>query len=114
MLANPPPGGPAASRATWAGDCMIVVTTDATFAYDPGSDAWATIGDRIDPPRLPGFLVWTGTEAAAWTTAGIYVLDPLAGTWTALPDPGLGRPDPYETALRVLDGRLYAVGLSAP
>jgi hypothetical protein len=113
-LAPPPLGEPTVTRAAWAGDRMIVVTPDATLAYDPAADTWATLGDGLDPPRLPGFLVWTGDHAVAWTAAGIHVFDRAARTWSALPDPGLGDPDAFQTALRVLDGRLYAIGLSAP
>jgi hypothetical protein len=111
VLPEPPLVGPDLTAVVWADDRMIMISRQATLAYDPDSDEWTRLGDGPQyGPRSPGLTVWTGEVVATWAPLGIRVFDPAIGTWTTLPDPGFGGPDRWQGALRVIDGRLYAVG----
>ncbi len=98
------------SRAVWADTRMIVTAAEGAFAYEPATDEWSAIGDGLFPSQYAGMTVWTGDVVAAWTAAGIYTFDPAIGTWSQLPDPGGGAGDRWDSALRVVDGTLYAIG----
>ncbi len=98
------------SRAVWADGRMIVVAPEGTFALDPGGDEWTAIGNGLYPPDAPGMMVWTGDSVAAWTSEGIYVFTPDTGAWEQLPDSGGGTGDRWDSALRIVDGTLYAIG----
>ena len=111
VLPVPPLQGPDLTAVVWADDRMIMISRQATLAYDPDSDEWTRLGDG--PPyvaRSPGMTVWTGELVATWAPLGIHVFDPEVGLWTTLPDPGFGGPDRWRGALRVIDGRLFAIG----
>jgi hypothetical protein len=110
MLSPVPLDKPTVTRAVWTEDIMVVVTREATFGYDPGADVWSPIGDGLYPPENQGLVVWTGDLLAAWTQSGIHLFDLDIGVWTQLPDPGFGTGEPWTSALRVIDGTLYAIG----
>lgn len=111
VLPAPPLQGPDLTAVVWADDCMILISRQATLAYDPDSDEWTRLGDGPQyGPKSPGLTVWTGEVVATWAPLGIRVFDPAIGTWTTLPDPGFGGPDRWQGALRAIDGRLFAVG----
>jgi len=113
VLPVPPLQGPDLTAVVWADDRMIMISRQATLAYAPDSDEWTRLGDGPQyGPKSPGLTVWTGEVVATWAPLGIRVFDPANGKWTTLPDPGFGQPDQYGGALRVVDGRLYAVGVS--
>ena len=109
VLPAPPLDARTVTRAVWASKRMIVVAAQATLAYDPETDRWDTIGSGLYPPTIPGLMVWTGDEVAAWTESGLFVFEPDAGAWTELPDPGLGRAERYVASLHALDGSIFAV-----
>lgn len=110
MLAPIPLDESTVTRAVWAGDVMIVVSREATFAYDPAADNWSVIGDGIYPPEYPGLMVDMGAGIAAWTSSGIQLFTPDSGTWTLLPGPGFGTGEPWTSAVEVVDATLYAIG----
>lgn len=108
MLSPAPFDRPQITRAVWAEAEMIVIGQDATVAYHPATDTWETIGEGV----FPGLTVWTGDRIATWNASGIHQFLPTQGHWTRLPDLGYGSPERWRGALRVLEGRLYAVGLT--
>ena len=113
MLPSPPLRGPDVSGAVWADTRLIVFTREGTAGYDPDTDEWTVLGEGPPyPPRSPGMTVWTGELVATWAPLGIYVFDPVGGTWATLPELGFGGPSRTGGALRVVDGRLYAIGSS--
>jgi hypothetical protein len=110
VLPEPPLVGPDLTAVVWADDRMIMISRQATLAFDPDSDEWTRLGDG--PPyvaRSPSMTVWTGELVATWAPLGIHVFDPDVGLWTTLPDPGFN-PIAWGGALRVIDGRLFAIG----
>lgn len=110
MLAPAPLENSTVTRAIWAEDMMIVVSREATLAYDPKVDVWSVIAGGIYPPDYPGLTAGMGDGVAAWTSSGIQLLDLDSGAWTQLPSPGFGTGDRWDSTLRVVDGTLYAIG----
>lgn len=110
MLSPGPLRAEQATRAVWAGDEMVVISEEATVAYDPIADDWRIVAPGITPPMDPGLVVWTGSAVVAWTSDGIHRLERGSGQWARVPEPGEGEPGLQGNVLRVLDGRLYAVG----
>ena len=100
------------SRAVWAGDRMVVVAPESTVSYDPATDTWRTEADGLAPPSFHGLITWTGDSVVAWTDDGIFALGGDDGAWRRLPSPGFGRAERFRGALRTLDGRLIAVGVT--
>lgn len=105
MLRPAPLAAQQPTRAVWTDTRMVVLSEEATVAYDPETDSWERIGEGIDPPTEPRATVWTGKEVVTWTGDGAQSFSPDAGRWVDLGRPGSGR-----SVLRVMDGRLYAVG----
>lgn len=106
MLASAPLEEEKLTRAVWARSRMIVVSAEATVAYDPGDDTWTRLGEGLAPPAEPGQIVWTGDQVAVWNEGGFRVFPSDADDWRELPSPGTDMPGVF----RVADGRLYAVG----
>lgn len=93
------------TRALWAGERMVVVSAEATVAYQPEDDSWVGLGDGLEPSPEPGLMVWTGDEVMVGDDGGVRAFRPELGRWRDLPSPG-----PPPAGLRMEDGRLYAIG----
>lgn len=121
------PAAPLSPRADaavlWTGSQVLVVggadnsgpLVDAA-SYDPESSTWERLADL--PAEFAAGdadigAVWAGDQAVAWKTlglAGAVRFDPVAGAWSALPDPvggAAGLP-----ALVAADGRLHGLRVS--
>jgi hypothetical protein len=110
-ILSPAPLAPSQStRAVWTGNEMVVIAPEATVAYEPTTDTWRTVGAGLSPPKVPGLTVWTGDRIVTWAESGIHEFLFADAAWMELPNPGFGSSGTWRGALRVLDGRLYAVG----
>jgi hypothetical protein len=110
LLPDPPSLGFGSAEAVWADTRLVVFSRYVTAYLDLASDEWTVVGDGPPyVPHSPGFTVWTGDLVATWAPLGIHVFDPETAEWETLPDPGVGGANGFG-ALRVVGGRLYALG----
>lgn len=108
MLSPPPIAAEQPTIAAWAGDVMVVVSEDATLAYEPGSDTWTTVGEGRVPVRDSPPPVWDGELLYFWQNE-VERLDPATGEWQVLPDPPLEvNPNPQLRSLHLVEEGLFA------
>lgn len=101
--------------AAWIGEQMIVVGDGHTFALNPITRAWR----RLDPsPKVGDFLVPTEAglvfvaydQGANEETPVDWVLDPDAGTWSALPRDPFG--ESYDRSMAWDGERLWLLSMA--
>ena len=105
MLAEPPIPRNTRSFAVWAGDEMVAISREGTFGYDPVSNSWREIADRIAVPHHDPVGIAIDGTVYAWAMPFVMELDRDVGQWKPLPDP-LPRGEIWYRSMRDFDGRL--------
>lgn len=85
------PDGFAYATSLWIDDQLIVFENDGpVLSYDPKADDWRTVSDDV-PDNHGQCNTWTGadivcTQSEEHARDNDWLLDPVTGDWTALPD----------------------------
>ncbi len=96
LMTPAPLSGLSSSRGVWTGEVMVVVSEDATVAYDPETDVWTELAPGR-PLRFTGEIVWARDSVYLWD-GELWSLDLVRGRWSRL------TPPPFEIGLGDLVG----------
>jgi hypothetical protein len=120
------PEGVGSSGAVWTGAEMVGMSGTDTFAYDPDLDRWRTVAGPAPVSGSKWEAVFDGTGVVAWldmsprTAAGLDTsprplarLDLTNGQWLEVQPPPFESSEPWARSLRVVDGAVFAIGLSS-
>ena len=109
QLATFPVQSTLASRAVWAGDRMIVVSSTGTYGYEPGTDEWELLADGHQPPEWRGRMTVVGDTVYMWNASAINALDLTTGVWSVPGDIFTRWPDSWSGSLHNFDDQVLAV-----
>ncbi len=116
MLAESPLQGPKATRAIWAGDEMLVLSSDGVFGYEPRTDSWRTVSSESMVRNVsPGRVIYVDGIIYVWDgAADFHVLEVATGEWSAFsaPDSSPTHGDEYFGVLRAVEEDVIAIVVS--
>ena len=101
-----PPEGTGSTVGGWVEQNLVVLSDDATMAFDPHTMSWTRIAGGV-----PGVtdVVHDGGRFVAWGE-GVFTLDDGEGSWVEIEPLPEDIDDAWLRALRATEGQVYALG----